>query len=119
MEMFANNRIGHDNPARLRAYSNFKGNLEDMFRIAHKADVPVILSTVAVNLKDCAPLASIHAAGLDKSQESAWNKIYEEGVELEFRGNLSGGGRGLSERRARLIRNLRICSIAWAGATWL
>ena len=52
-----------------------------------KAGVPVILSTVAVNLKDCAPFASIHAAGLNKNQESAWNKIYEEGVDLETAGS--------------------------------
>jgi len=87
MEMFMNGRIGYDDPARLRAYANFKGNLEDILRAAHKAGVPVILSTMAVNLKDCAPFASIHAAGLDKNQESAWNKIYEEGVDRETAGS--------------------------------
>ncbi len=87
MEMFANNRLGYDDPARLRAYANFKGNLEDMLRAAHKADVPVVLSTVAVNLKDCAPFASIHAAGLDTNQESAWKQIYQQGVDLETAGS--------------------------------
>jgi len=48
---------------------------------------PVVLSTVAVNLKDCAPFASVPAAGLNKNQESAWNKIYEEGVALEASGS--------------------------------
>jgi tetratricopeptide (TPR) repeat protein len=83
MEMFMNNRLGYDDPARLRAYANFKGNLEDVLHAAHNAGVPVILSTMAVNLKDCAPFASIHAAGLDKNQESAWNQIYQQGVDLE------------------------------------
>ena len=87
MQMFMNGRVGYDDPARLRAYGNFSGNLEDILRTAHKAGVPVILSTVAVNLKDCAPFASVHAAGLDKSQESAWNKIYEEGIDLETAGS--------------------------------
>jgi tetratricopeptide (TPR) repeat protein len=87
MEMFVNSRIGYDDPARLRAYANFKGNLEDILRTAHQAGVPVILSTMAVNLKDCAPFASIHAAGLDTNQESAWNKIYGEGVDLETAGS--------------------------------
>lgn len=87
MEMFTNNRLGYDDPVRLRAYANFKGNLEDILRAAHKASVPVILSTMAVNLKDCAPLVSIHAAGLDKNQESEWNKIYNEGVDLETAGS--------------------------------
>jgi tetratricopeptide (TPR) repeat protein len=83
MKMFTNNRLGYNDPARLRAYTNFRGNLEDILRLAHKADAPVILSTVAVNLKDCAPFASIHSAGLTKSQESAWNRIYEQGIDLE------------------------------------
>jgi tetratricopeptide (TPR) repeat protein len=90
MEMFMNGRIGYDDPARLRAYANFKGNLEDILRAARKAGVPVILSTMAVNLKDCAPFASVHAVGLDKNQESAWNKIYEEGVDLETAGSYRG-----------------------------
>jgi tetratricopeptide (TPR) repeat protein len=90
MKMFLTGRIGFDDPARLRAYANFRGNLEDILRTAHKAGVPVILSTMAVNLKDCAPLVSIHAAGLDKNQESAWNKIYEQGVDLETAGSYRG-----------------------------
>jgi tetratricopeptide (TPR) repeat protein len=87
MEMFMNNRLGHDDPARLRAYANFRGNLEDILSAAHQANVPVILSTMAVNLKDCAPFASIHAVGLDKNQESVWNQIYEQGVDLETAGS--------------------------------
>jgi tetratricopeptide (TPR) repeat protein len=87
MEMFMNNRLGYDDPARLRGYANFRGNLEDILRTAKKAGMPVILSTMAVNLKDCAPFASIHAAGLDTNQLSAWNKVYEEGVGLEAAGS--------------------------------
>jgi len=52
--------------------------------------VPVILSTMAVNLKDCAPFASIHAVGLDKNQESVWNKIYEEGIDRELQALIEG-----------------------------
>ena len=87
MEMFMNGRIGYDDPARLRAYANFRGNLEDILYTAHKAGVPVILSTVAVNLKDCAPFASMHAAGLDTNQLSTWNQIYQQGVDLESAGS--------------------------------
>src|SRR5208282_5621942 len=87
MEMFMNNRLGYDDPARRRAYANFRGNLENILRAAHQADVPVILSTMAVNLKDCAPFASIHEAGLDKNHESEWSQIYEQGVDLENAGS--------------------------------
>jgi tetratricopeptide (TPR) repeat protein len=87
MEMFSNNRLGYDDPARLRAYANFEGNLEDILGAAHKAGVPVVLSTMAVNLKDCAPFASMHAVRLDTNQESAWNQFYAHGVDQEAAGS--------------------------------
>jgi tetratricopeptide (TPR) repeat protein len=87
MEMFMNNRLAYNDPARLRAYQNFRENLHDILDVAHKTGVPVILSTVAVNLKDCAPFASIHSAGLEEKQKSAWDKLYEEGVKLESTGS--------------------------------
>jgi tetratricopeptide (TPR) repeat protein len=87
MQMFMNGRIGYADPARLRAYANFRGNLEDILRTAHRAGVPVVLSTVAVDLKDCAPFASIHAPGLSTNQLSAWNEIFEEGTTNETAGS--------------------------------
>src|ERR1022692_2259025 len=87
MEMFANNRLGYDDPARLRGYDNFKGNLEDILRAAHRVEVPVILSTMAVNLKDCAPFASIHTAGLDSKRESDCKHFFQEGVDQEAAGS--------------------------------
>jgi len=87
MEMFMNNRLGYNDPARLRAYDNFRGNLQDILRAANKVGVPVILSTVAVNLKDCAPFASVHSPGLDKNQKSIWSKIYQNGIDLEKTGS--------------------------------
>jgi tetratricopeptide (TPR) repeat protein len=87
MEMFVNNRLGYNDPARLRAYKNFTGNLQDILVTAHQAGVPVILSTVAVNLKDCAPFASVHSAGLDEKHMSAWNESYEQGIKLDDAGS--------------------------------
>src|SRR5664280_581037 len=87
MQMFMDSRIGYDDPARLRAYSNFKGNLEDILRVSRRARVPVILSTMAVNLKDCPPFASVHERTLTETQESAWNKAYQRGVALETGGS--------------------------------
>ena len=86
MQMFMNSRVGYGDPARLRAYANFRANLEDILHIAHRAGVPVVLSTVAVNLEDCAPFASVHAAGLSTNQLSTWNEVFAEGVTNETAG---------------------------------
>ena len=87
MQMFMESRLRHDDPARLRAYANFRKNLEDILRVAQRAGVPVTLSTVAVNLKDCAPFASLHALSLAENEAASWNKAYEEGVRLETAGS--------------------------------
>jgi tetratricopeptide (TPR) repeat protein len=87
MKMFLNGRIGYDDPARLRAYSNFKGNLDDILQSAQTAQVPVILSTMAVNLRQCAPLASIHGAAFETNREAEWTQIYEQGTDLESTGS--------------------------------
>ena len=35
MQMFMESRVRHDDPARLRAYANFKENLEDILRVGN------------------------------------------------------------------------------------
>jgi tetratricopeptide (TPR) repeat protein len=84
--MFSGHELRYDEPARLRAYENFKINLEDILRAGRKAGVPMILSTVGCNLKDCSPFASLHAATLNETREANWNKIYQEGIALESAG---------------------------------
>ena len=64
LNMFKDHQLRYDDPNRLRAYENFKKNLEDILQAGHNAGVPIILSTVGSNLKDCAPFASLHAATL-------------------------------------------------------
>jgi len=49
--------------------------------------VPVILSTVGSNLKDCAPFGSLHSTALNNSQQSEWDSLYREGNMLESSGN--------------------------------
>ena len=83
MQMFVNNRLGYNDPARLRVYANFKENLEDILQVAHRAKVPVLLSTVAVNLEDCAPFASVHPGELSPDRLSAWNEAFDEGTTNE------------------------------------
>jgi tetratricopeptide (TPR) repeat protein len=82
LEMFRSHQLRYDEPDRVRAYENFRENLRDILRAGRKAGVPVILSTVGSNLKDCSPFASLHAATLSETQTADWNKIYQEGNAL-------------------------------------
>jgi tetratricopeptide (TPR) repeat protein len=87
LNMFQKNRLRYDDPARLRAYWNFAGNLNDIVRAGRSAGVPIILSTVASNLKDCAPFASLHPAAFDERQQAAWDQAYQAGVAAENAGS--------------------------------
>ncbi len=87
LNMFKNHQLRRDDPNRLRACENFKQNLNDILRAGEDAGVPIILSAVGSNLKDCAPFASLHSAGLNAGQQSEWDGIYQEGLKLESSGN--------------------------------
>ncbi|HUA68923.1 MAG TPA: tetratricopeptide repeat protein, partial [Candidatus Saccharimonadales bacterium] len=89
LEMFKAHQLRYDDPDRLRAYENFKVNLEDILLAGSDAGVPMILSTIGDNLKDCAPFASLHSTGLSKTQKADWNKIYQEGIALESAGKFA------------------------------
>ncbi len=58
MEMFTQNQVSPDDPRRQGVYRNFSRNLEDILKAGHKSGARIILSTVAVNLKDCPPFGS-------------------------------------------------------------
>ena len=89
LNMFKEHQLLYDDPNRLRAYENFKENLNDMLRAGQDAGVPIILSTVGSNLKDCAPFGSLHSAGLSDSKKGEWDGLYKEGIALESAGDVS------------------------------
>ena len=64
MAMFAQNQVRQDDPRMAGVYAHFGDNLGDILEVARKAGVKAVVSTVAVNLKDCAPFGSLHRPGL-------------------------------------------------------
>lgn len=90
LSMFKDHQLRYDDPGRLRAYANFKKNLEDILRVGQNAGVPVILSTVGSNLKDCAPFGSLHPADFNETQQTRWDGVYQEGVALEAASDYDG-----------------------------
>lgn len=86
MKMFTEHQLRYDDASRLRVYGHFQRNLEDILRAGAAAGAPVILSTVASNLKDCGPFGSLHAATLDETQRAAWDNAFQAGQALEASG---------------------------------
>jgi tetratricopeptide (TPR) repeat protein len=86
INMFSKN-LGYDDPGRLVAYNNFRGNLKDILDAAVGAQVPVLLSTVGSNLQQTAPFNSMHPEGFEAAQLSEWTSHYSQGVALEAQGS--------------------------------
>jgi tetratricopeptide (TPR) repeat protein len=90
MTMFTENRVAEDDPRMSDVYANFERNLRDILKLAAAHDVPVVLSTVAVNLKDCAPFASVHRAKLGSQELAGWERQFTVGCAAQQAGDWAG-----------------------------
>jgi tetratricopeptide (TPR) repeat protein len=83
LELFLENQLRHDDARMTRVYGHFARNLADILDVGTKAGAKIVVSTVASNLKDCAPFASLHRAGLTPAEKSQWASAYEAGIKAE------------------------------------
>ena len=97
MEMFLEQQVRRGDPALERTYRNYEGNLADTCRLARAAGVPVVLSTVAVNLRSCGPFASLHAASLTAADRARWDALFAEAVRLEGEGRWAEAANALQK----------------------
>ena len=80
-------QVAASSPLMKYVYANFDSNLRDTISAARDAGARVIVSTVATNLKDCAPFASQHRAGLSQDDLRKWTSLVDEGSHLESAGD--------------------------------
>jgi len=86
MGMFLNHQVRVTDPAMETVYHHFEENLADICRTAQESGVPVIVSTVGSNLKDCSPFASLHDSRLSEADVQEWEEIVREGEALREQG---------------------------------
>jgi tetratricopeptide (TPR) repeat protein len=80
MAMFADSAVRGDDPRLEVVYRNFGANLEGIVGAASGAGAQTILCTVVSNLKDCAPLLSLHRPDLTGPELGNWGRVYTRGV---------------------------------------
>ena len=81
VNMFAENKLRYNDAAKLRAYQNFEQNIADIFANAEKKNIPIFVSTVASNLKDCSPFISLHRKDITPDELEQFNTAYQLGRE--------------------------------------
>jgi tetratricopeptide (TPR) repeat protein len=79
MKMFQRHELRAEDPARQRASENFRRNLRDILSVARGQHIPVCVSTVASNLKDCPPFGSAHSPALTGERLEQWERAYAAG----------------------------------------
>ncbi len=87
MKMFLDQQVRADDPRMNAVYDHFERNLADILRAGHRRGVGMVVSTVAVNLKDCAPFASAHRPGLSGADKAKWEAFYQVGIKAQAAGN--------------------------------
>ena len=86
MVMFLNQQVPATDLRLANVYRNFERNLADIIRAGHNSGAGVVVSTVAVNLRDCAPFASLHRASLPDGQRADWEALFKSGVAAQQAG---------------------------------
>jgi tetratricopeptide (TPR) repeat protein len=89
LELFLNYKLRRDDPRMAKVYAHFAQNLEDILQTGIKSGAKVFVSSVASNLKDCGPFASLHRTNLSAAEQSEWDRLYQAGIKSEQAGQLS------------------------------
>ncbi len=83
MSMYMDNTFRPDDPALQLVAANFRENLTAIVQAGKDAGADVVLSTVAVNLADSAPFASLNRADADDRTLSEFLRLYRNAISLD------------------------------------
>ena len=100
MEMFVGHTVAESDPRLEAVYDEFAANLTDILSTARRAGAGVVVSTVASNLADCPPFASLHREGLAASDLGRWQDAFNRGETLLREGKAADALAALEEARA-------------------
>ena len=87
MRAFIKYKLAGSDPRLGAVYGNFGQNLKDIIAAGRNSGAKIVLSTVAVNLKDCAPFASLHRSDLSESRSNEWQRFFDAGVKAQASGD--------------------------------
>lgn len=86
LQMFLGRELAPDDPRRAAVQRNFQSNLEAILKTGTAAGARVILSSVAVDLRECGPFASRHGATLAPADRADWARLYQTAVAIQAAG---------------------------------
>jgi tetratricopeptide (TPR) repeat protein len=100
MEAFLEHQIPADDRRLQRMYQHFAANLGDVIGAARSAGASVLLATVPINLRWCAPFGSMHRNDLVPQSLERWTRHFEDGRAAERAGDCPGALRAWAQAAA-------------------
>jgi tetratricopeptide (TPR) repeat protein len=97
MGMFLQNQVAPDSPLRETVYRSFQRNLDDIVRAGLHSGAKVLLNTVAVNLKDCPPFASVENSYLPPTGHARFVEGFAEARHEQTQSNFAAAARLYAE----------------------
>jgi len=89
MQAFLDNKVHQADSRMNRVYEHLEDNLRSILATAEKNNIGVVVSTVAVNLKDCGPFASETSPGLPAAKLVEWRQLFEQAAKAQQAGQTS------------------------------
>lgn len=81
--MFLRNKLPPASPRKKTAYHHFQQNLREILKAGLNSGAKVVVSTVAVNLKDCPPFASAADPDLPQGRRETFEQLCADGNRAE------------------------------------
>jgi tetratricopeptide (TPR) repeat protein len=83
MQMFLEHQVALTDPRMSVVKSAFSRNLQNIIEAGRQTHAALVVSTVAVNLRDCAPFGSAHRPGLTVPQLEEWDRAFQLGIHAQ------------------------------------
>ena len=83
MKMFLRQQLAPDAASREIVHAHFRKNLEDIVATGLRAGARPVVCTVASNLKDCSPFASLNGGGPATADRTAWKDLFDAGIRAQ------------------------------------
>lgn len=87
MAAFMKNRVSANDPRLRITYDHFRENFKDLYQVARRGGAVLVPCTVAVNLRDSPPFASVHRPGMTADHMASFDSNFRDGLSLLEQGS--------------------------------
>jgi tetratricopeptide (TPR) repeat protein len=115
MQMFLGNQIRSDDPSREVVYRHFERNLQDIVRTGLDSGAKILLNTVAVNLRDSAPFASLTDPRLSAERQVKLEQCLTNGEREALQQDFAGATNQFADA-ARIDPRMAEAPFQWGAA---